>query len=74
FQEHLRSRVRTRCCGGPIESIAPRVSGSVARVRLEELTKYSNKIIVMCPICYVSLSRYSKDYNAMIHDLAEFLG
>ncbi|MEM4965411.1 MAG: (Fe-S)-binding protein [Sulfolobales archaeon] len=74
FQEPLRSRVRTRCCGGPIESIAPRVSGSVARVRLEELTKYSNKIIVMCPICYVSLSRYSKDYNAMIHDLAEFLG
>ena len=74
YREHLRSRNRTRCCGGPIESIAPSISGYMARYRLEELSKISNKIIVMCPICYVSLSRVADKYNASIKDLAEFLG
>ncbi len=73
YREHLRSKSRTRCCGGPIESIAPSISGYMARYRLEELSKISDKIIVMCPICYVSLSRVADKYNISIKDLAEFL-
>ena len=73
YREHIRSKIRTRCCGGPIESIAPSISGYMARYRLEELASVSNRIIVMCPICYVSLSRVA-DKNHEIRDLAEFLG
>ncbi|MEZ0290621.1 MAG: (Fe-S)-binding protein [Sulfolobales archaeon] len=74
FVEPLRSGVRTRCCGGPVESVAPSVSGAVARLRLEELSKFSDRVIVMCPICYISLSRYANEYKLEIRDLAEFLG
>ncbi len=74
YKDHLRSKIRTRCCGGPIESLAPSITGLMARYRLEELSNISNNVIVMCPICYVALSRVSEKYNAVIKDIAEFLG
>jgi len=73
IREPSRSRERTRCCGGPIESISPSLSGSMAKIRLEELSRYSRKILVMCPICFISLSRYADEYNVEIKDLAELL-
>jgi Fe-S oxidoreductase len=45
----------------------------MAKIRLEELSRYSRKILVMCPICFISLSRYADEYNVEIKDLAELL-
>lgn len=55
--EPKRSREMTFCCGGPVESLFPSLSGEVARIRAEELGRYEKKVVVMCPICLASLSR-----------------
>lgn len=52
-----RNRELTFCCGGPIESISPRLSREIAKIRVEELKRASNNIIVMCPLCYSNLKR-----------------
>jgi Fe-S oxidoreductase len=55
--EPKRSRDMTFCCGGPVESLFPSLSGKIARLRADELRKYGEKVVVMCPICLASLSR-----------------
>lgn len=59
------------CCGGPIESLAPEVSRKIAEKRINDLSKISNNIIVVCPICLANLSRVANNVN--IIDLAELL-
>jgi Fe-S oxidoreductase len=69
-KEPRRTREMTYCCGGPIESIAPRLSSKIAETRLEELAEKSRVVIVMCPICYANLSRANK-LGLKIIDIAE---
>ena len=66
------SREFTGCCGGPIESIFPKLSSEIAKKRLEELMATgSNYVIVSCPICLVNLEREARDVRVL--DLAEVL-
>lgn len=67
-----RSRRLTFCCGGPIESISPKLSGRIAENRLGELESYSKRIVTMCPICLANLSRISRG-EVELRDIAEYL-
>ncbi|MCS7103041.1 MAG: (Fe-S)-binding protein [Candidatus Korarchaeum sp.] len=68
------SREFTGCCGGPIESIFPRLSSEIARKRFEELRSTGSKqVIVSCPICMVNLERESRGSGIRVLDLAEVL-
>ena len=71
--EPRRSRRMTYCCGGPIEGLAPSLSKRIARIRMDELRRVSNRIIVMCPICYHNLSSVAGD-GVEVTDIALVLG
>jgi Fe-S oxidoreductase len=60
------------CCGGPLESLAPEISRKIAEKRIQDLTKVSNNVIVLCPICLANLSRVTSNVN--IIDFAELIG
>ena len=47
----------TGCCGGPAESISPKLSAEVGRRGLEELNATGEKIVAMCPVCLVNLTK-----------------
>jgi len=72
LKEPGRSRRLTYCCGGPIEGIMPELSKKIARVRAEELLRYSSKVLVLCPICYVNLEPQVRGRGTVI-DVAEYL-
>lgn len=57
------------CCGYPIHLIDKELSEKIAKCRVNQLNKISKNIIVVCPFCYLSLSKFSK-----IVDIAEILG
>lgn len=54
---YLTGVTTSMCCGGPIESINPSLSNSIARVRVSGLSKLSQVIVTACPICLANLSR-----------------
>lgn len=66
--EPKRSGKMTYCCGGPLESIAPRLSKKIASRRIRELSAVSKNIVTLCPICYANLSRVSRD--EIVRDIA----
>ncbi len=68
--EPRRSREATYCCGGPVESVAPRLASKIAETRLKELAEKSKNVVVLCPICYTNLSRANK-LGLRILDIAE---
>jgi Fe-S oxidoreductase len=45
----------TSCCGGPAESVSPKLSKEVLDRRVEELKATGAPIIAMCPICLANL-------------------
>ena len=55
------------CCGSPIKPVNQELSEKIAKLRVEQLKKLSDKIIVVCPMCYANLSKF---YDK-IYDLAE---
>jgi Fe-S oxidoreductase len=69
--EPKRSGKMTYCCGGPIESISPRLSRRIAEMRFRELKETGRRIVTLCPICYANLSRVAE--NAEIMDIAVLL-
>jgi len=74
YIEPKNSGVRTLCCGGPIEGISPRLALQIAVKRARELASTgSERVVVMCPICFVNLKRAldSSEYRATIVDLSE---
>ncbi|WP_292319666.1 (Fe-S)-binding protein [Caldisphaera sp.] len=73
IKEPRRNKSITYCCGGPIEAIFPSLSKAIAKNRMEELSTVSNKVITMCPICYINLSKVSNNYNTEVHDISEML-
>ena len=74
YIEPKRSGVNTLCCGGPIEGISPSLALKVAIRRAEELASTgSQRVIVMCPICYMNLKRaFAKlKYRVTVTDISE---
>ena len=47
----------TNCCGGPVESISPKLSKEVLHRRVEELQSTGAPIVAMCPICLTHLRK-----------------
>ena len=56
----------TNCCGGPAESISPKLSAEVGGRRLEELYAPGEPIVAMCPICLGNLRKA----GAKVEDLS----
>lgn len=59
----------TNCCGGPAESISPKLSTAVGSRRIAELEKSNDPIVAMCPICLGNLRKAGAD----VEDLATVL-
>jgi Fe-S oxidoreductase len=58
--EHVKVRnsgAFTSCCGGPAESVSPKLTGEVLDRRIEELKATGASIVAMCPICLGNLLR-----------------
>jgi Fe-S oxidoreductase len=47
----------TSCCGGPAESMSPKLSKEILERRLAELQATGAPIVAMCPICMASLMK-----------------
>ncbi len=62
------SRKLTSCCGGPIESISPKLTKEVAESRYNELSKTGCKIATMCPICLGNLRKFGE-----VKDISEII-
>lgn len=58
----------THCCGGPAESISPKVSKKIRERRLAQL-EGDYTIVTMCPICFSNLRKGSK----FVEDIATIL-
>ncbi|MEJ2656277.1 MAG: (Fe-S)-binding protein [Desulfobacterales bacterium] len=64
----------TNCCGGPAESISPKLSKEVLDRRVEELQSTGLPIIAMCPICLGNLRKTGaqvEDLSTLITQCAE---
>ncbi|MCE4614394.1 MAG: (Fe-S)-binding protein [Desulfurococcales archaeon] len=70
--EPRRTRKMTYCCGGPIESLSPRLALKISETRVKELLEKSPRIVTLCPICYANLSR-STPNDSTIKDIAIYL-
>ena len=59
----------TSCCGGPAESISPKLSREVLDRRVEELQVTGAPIVAMCPICLGNLEKS----GAQVEDLSTLI-
>lgn len=59
----------TSCCGGPAESISPRLSSQIMETRARELAEPGKPIVAMCPICLGNLKKAGAD----VQDLSSLL-
>ena len=59
----------TSCCGGPAESISPKLSNEIMEKRAEELKEPGKPIVAYCPICLGNL----KKSGAEVEDLSAML-
>lgn len=59
----------THCCGGPAESISPKLSSEIGNRRIQQLTAAEAPIVAMCPVCLANL----KKTGAPVEDLASVL-
>ena len=67
--ELVTGKETSYCCGSPIKPINPELSDKIAKTRVEQLSKLSKNILVVCPMCYANLSKYAEN----IKDLAEVI-
>ena len=61
----------TNCCGGPAESISPRLSTEVGDRRVGELHVTGEKIVAMCPICLGNLKKSGADVEDLSSVMAQ---
>ena len=59
----------TGCCGGPAESISPKLSSEIVDKRISDLNETGEPIIAMCPICLGNLRKA----GAKVEDLATLI-
>ena len=65
----LSSGLHTNCCGGPAESLSPKLSREVGERRIRELSAGDAPIVAMCPICLGNLRKA----GARVEDLSTVL-
>jgi len=58
-----------QCCGGPAESVSPRLSANLAEARKKELEGTGCPIASMCPICLANFRRV----GAKVEDIANII-
>jgi Fe-S oxidoreductase len=63
------SGLYTNCCGGPAESISPKLSQTVVARRIDELRTTDAPMVAMCPICLGNLRKAGAD----VEDLATLI-
>jgi Fe-S oxidoreductase len=63
----------THCCGGPAESISPKLAGDVGLRRLAQLEATGSPIVAMCPICLGNLRKLGADVQDLSSVMAERL-
>jgi Fe-S oxidoreductase len=71
--EPASTRSDTACCGGPVEYAFSDLSRQISSLRISELMKVDNNILVNCPICLINLSRYERQLGVRIWDIGEVL-
>jgi len=59
----------TNCCGGPAESVSPKLADEVGLRRVAELQATGKPIVALCPICMVNLEKC----GAEVVDLSSIL-
>jgi Fe-S oxidoreductase len=47
----------TSCCGGPAESISPKLAKEIGDRRIEDLRATGAPVVAMCPICMANLKK-----------------
>jgi Fe-S oxidoreductase len=62
----------THCCGGPIESLFPGKAHVIATERVSQLKANGQRIVTMCPICQVNLSKAAGE-SCQISDISNTL-
>jgi len=74
IKEPKDNKALTHCCGGPIESIFPKMSHTIGKNRVLQLKDATNggAVATMCPICMASLKKASGD-GLEIEDISSFL-
>ena len=68
---YITGKETAGCCGGPVESIAPNLATKIAVDRAKRLSKLSDSVVVVCPICLVNLS---KTNITKVYHMSEVLG
>jgi len=63
----------TSCCGGPAESISPKLAEEVGLRRLEELQSTGKNIVAMCPICLANLQKVGAEVEDLSSVLVRFI-
>ncbi len=69
YQEVRNSGKHTFCCGGPLETLFPKISNEIARKRVKEFG--DREIITLCPICAATLRRAGgqvRDFASIFND------
>jgi Fe-S oxidoreductase len=66
------SGLYTNCCGGPAESISPKLSGEVVDRRIKELKAIDAPIVAMCPICLGNLRKAGADVEDLSTVMARY--
>ena len=62
----------TGCCGGPVESVYPRLSHKIAQSRAAQLAETgAKKALSFCPICLLNLDQPLRKHGIELLDLAE---
>lgn len=67
------SGVFTTCCGGPAESISPKLAEEVGKRRVAELQTNGRPIVAMCPICLANLQKSGADVEDLSSVLVQFV-
>lgn len=73
YVEPERSGRSTFCCGGPVESIAPKLAYGISCFRSQELAKKSTSCIVSCPVCLSNLGRCTRQTGLKVFDILEVI-
>ena len=72
-REPRESRNQTQCCGGPVESLFPKVAHRIGEKRVQQLKEANGDVVVtMCPICLATLRGVSEGELEM-DDISEVL-
>lgn len=72
-KEANENRNLTHCCGGPIESLFPRLAHQIGGKRVQQLKNANGQsVATMCPICMATLKEASNG-DLEIDDISGFL-